>query len=598
MFCQVCGLKNPDDEEFCSRCHSKLLVLSGVGVVEESGETQEEIPFDEHLLERISTLEDVVKRTGEAVKTLFESHGEPREEPLRRAHGHPGPPGDARAPRRRPPGGSRRSLGDQDGRADAGRREEGPLPRTARPDHRAVLGRPDATAFLQRLREAEFAILALDAERGVRAARGAVPRSTATTSSSASTSARRSSPRATSRGPRATSSKILAIEPNHFESLVYSAASRRRRSARRRGGRGRCSGARSSASPTPSCRTSRSARSTRTARAGRRPSGRCCGRSTSRRVPSAHVLLGNGPAREGGAVPGDRASSRRRSRLAARVRGGDVPARPLLSREELAQARARVLPAGAREEPAAARVPGGRATARAAAAATRCRAWTGPGAEAFREAEENAARGSLAPRTRSSTARRCEAEPRQPDDPHLLRAALRLARALEGGDRGVPRGPRGGARGRRCGRRLLDARRGAPRGGQAATRPREFVREFLDEAHRPRRRRPSATTSSRRASPSRARIWTRRSTTRAARSSAAPDELKPYPLAALGWVHYKRQEFDRAIDCLRRSSERAAAPTTLHHLGMAYLAAGKPRRRRPPSRGPRPSRAARRSRIG
>ena len=54
------------------------------------------------------------------------------------------------------------------------------------------------------------------------------------------------------------------------------------------------------------------------------------------------------------------------------------------------------------------------------------------------------------------------------------------------------------------------------------------------------------------------------------------DELKPYPLAALGWVHYKRQEFDRAIDCLRRSSERAAAPTTLHHLGMAYLAAGKP----------------------
>jgi tetratricopeptide (TPR) repeat protein len=58
--------------------------------------------------------------------------------------------------------------------------------------------------------------------------------------------------------------------------------------------------------------------------------------------------------------------------------------------------------------------------------------------------------------------------------------------------------------------------------------------------------------------------------------SVAPDELKPYPLAALGWVHYKRHEFDRAIDCLRRSSERAAAPVTLHHLGMAYLAAGRP----------------------
>ena len=57
--------------------------------------------------------------------------------------------------------------------------------------------------------------------------------------------------------------------------------------------------------------------------------------------------------------------------------------------------------------------------------------------------------------------------------------------------------------------------------------------------------------------------------------SAAPDELKPYPLAALGWVHYKRQEFERAIDCLRKSSERAATPTTFHHLGMAYLATGR-----------------------
>ena len=76
MFCQVCGLRNPDDEEYCGRCHSKLLVLSGVGVVDEAtGETQEEIPFDEHLLERISTLEDVVKRTGEALKSVLETIG-------------------------------------------------------------------------------------------------------------------------------------------------------------------------------------------------------------------------------------------------------------------------------------------------------------------------------------------------------------------------------------------------------------------------------------------------------------------------------------------------------------------------------------------
>ena len=57
--------------------------------------------------------------------------------------------------------------------------------------------------------------------------------------------------------------------------------------------------------------------------------------------------------------------------------------------------------------------------------------------------------------------------------------------------------------------------------------------------------------------------------------AAAPEELKPYALAALGWVHYKREEFDRAIDSLRRSSERAATPTTFHQLGLAYLAAGR-----------------------
>ncbi|MEE9562733.1 MAG: tetratricopeptide repeat protein, partial [Thermoanaerobaculia bacterium] len=34
----------------------------------------------------------------------------------------------------------------------------------------------------------------------------------------------------------------------------------------------------------------------------------------------------------------------------------------------------------------------------------------------------------------------------------------------------------------------------------------------------------------------------------------APDELRQFPLAALGWVHYKRKEFEQAIDCLTRSS--------------------------------------------
>ena len=54
----------------------------------------------------------------------------------------------------------------------------------------------------------------------------------------------------------------------------------------------------------------------------------------------------------------------------------------------------------------------------------------------------------------------------------------------------------------------------------------------------------------------------------------APDELKAFPLAALGWVHYKRREYDRAVDFLSRASEHGTSATTLTQLGMALLAAG------------------------
>ncbi|HSM13329.1 MAG TPA: tetratricopeptide repeat protein [Thermoanaerobaculia bacterium] len=54
----------------------------------------------------------------------------------------------------------------------------------------------------------------------------------------------------------------------------------------------------------------------------------------------------------------------------------------------------------------------------------------------------------------------------------------------------------------------------------------------------------------------------------------APDELKQFPLAALGWVHYKRREYEQAVDCLERSNELGPSATTLTHLGMALLAAG------------------------
>jgi tetratricopeptide (TPR) repeat protein len=60
----------------------------------------------------------------------------------------------------------------------------------------------------------------------------------------------------------------------------------------------------------------------------------------------------------------------------------------------------------------------------------------------------------------------------------------------------------------------------------------------------------------------------------------SPEELRQFPLAALGWVHYKRKEYDQAVDFLARSSELGPSATTLTHLGMALLAAGEEERAR------------------
>ncbi|MFQ5526908.1 MAG: tetratricopeptide repeat protein [Thermoanaerobaculia bacterium] len=75
MFCQACGALNREDEEYCVRCNSKLLVLSGQGTDAPSGfeesTVDESFSFDEHLLERISILEEAVKRSAETIRELM-----------------------------------------------------------------------------------------------------------------------------------------------------------------------------------------------------------------------------------------------------------------------------------------------------------------------------------------------------------------------------------------------------------------------------------------------------------------------------------------------------------------------------------------------
>jgi len=72
LICQVCGAANDLDQELCRKCQSKLLVVSGSSETYDEGPSGEGISLDEHLLERVSVLEEIVKRSAETLKALLE----------------------------------------------------------------------------------------------------------------------------------------------------------------------------------------------------------------------------------------------------------------------------------------------------------------------------------------------------------------------------------------------------------------------------------------------------------------------------------------------------------------------------------------------
>ena len=567
MYCQVCGLKNSDEEEFCSRCHSKLLVLSGVGVVEESGEVPEEIPFDEHLLERISTLEDVVKRTGDAVKTLFESLGN-LEKNLFVAH-----TGILALQETLERQGSIRSQEvldlwetKMDDRMQAVEKKDRFLERRDR--IMARFSGDDREGFLQRLRAAEFAILALDADRGVRLLeelsrldKGNVELGfyLAETFFSAGDLERAA----------VFFKKILAVEPNHFESLVYSgiAASERGETETAEAFLKRALERKSDAFLPHFALGALYANASRWDEA----EGELGLALEAAPVPAAHVLLGT-VLREKGEI----ARAIREFEEARRLQPDSEEAAFQLGLCYLEKNRSR----RALEcfQQALEKNPRRLEYQEAVRLLDRRRRYAlprvdGPGAEAYREAEENVSRGSL--RRAHELYRKALSEEPQNSTIRisfaLVSASLGLWKEAMAACRQVLAGdPEDVVAAAACST-FAEALRAEGRTKEAV----RFVRDFL-EKH------PSKT--------SQAIAYYELATTLAEGEgdldsaldyagralSEAPDELKPYPLATLGWVHYKRREFDRAIDCLRRSSERAAQPTTFHHLGMAYLAAGKP----------------------
>ena len=78
MLCQTCSAYNDDEREFCYRCQNKLLVLSGVSSFEEDeleeyGDEEEDLSLDEHLLERVSAIEEIVKRSAETIRSLVDA---------------------------------------------------------------------------------------------------------------------------------------------------------------------------------------------------------------------------------------------------------------------------------------------------------------------------------------------------------------------------------------------------------------------------------------------------------------------------------------------------------------------------------------------
>ena len=79
MLCQTCSAFNEDEREFCYRCQNKLMVLSGVNSFEEDEledyEEEDDLSLDEHLLERVSAIEEIVKRSAETIRSLVDAVG-------------------------------------------------------------------------------------------------------------------------------------------------------------------------------------------------------------------------------------------------------------------------------------------------------------------------------------------------------------------------------------------------------------------------------------------------------------------------------------------------------------------------------------------
>jgi tetratricopeptide (TPR) repeat protein len=74
-YCQNCFTWNPGEREVCRKCGTRLLIVAGDQTWEEEQELETEDDLDEHLLERITGLEETLRRVETYLETVSDQLG-------------------------------------------------------------------------------------------------------------------------------------------------------------------------------------------------------------------------------------------------------------------------------------------------------------------------------------------------------------------------------------------------------------------------------------------------------------------------------------------------------------------------------------------
>ena len=566
MFCQTCGAFNVDENaEYCVRCKAKLLVVSGPRPVDDDEPGSDDVGLDEHLLERISALEEVVRREGEMLRTLFESLQRLEKSVSLAQSGilalqetleqrgvlSPGETTDrwqARSEKRLHAVETKDRLLDRRDRILAG------------------FAGADREGFFQKLREAEIAIVSLDFDRGIRQLEDAfrLDRGNAdlgfflAETYFASGDLERSSHYL---------KKILAANPAHHDSLLYSGIV---------------------ASETGEAR---SAETFLRRAIELKPEGFL-----------SHFALGGLLARQARFEEAQKELIRARDIAplsATRILLGQVErelgetGRAIEEFEEALKEDPRSEEAhfqlglayleknrpgrALKEFQSSLEINPRRLEVQEAVRLLERERWTGlpdvegPAASDFKRAEACVASGRL----RQALDLYRKALEKEPENGTvrisyaLLCASLGLSGEAIAACRKILAGVSEEMIASAACSTLAEVLRGEGEPREAA----RVVEEFLQKYDSPTARTIGFYELASNLADSEENL--NEALDFASRSlEAAPDELKPFSLAAMGWVYYKKKDYESAIKFLKRSSDNSATPSTLHRLGLALLAAG------------------------